>query len=238
MDGKIKILASDYDDTLKFNNGISQADLDAIAKFRSMGNKFGIVTGRGSDSISEIRKLPLDFIICATGSVIIDANGEVLYQNRCRFGEFIKMLLDYARSLDCWYFKYSLDYEGFDVEPILDCIEGKDFEQCYTRFATEDKARRFADYVNENFSDTVVAYANGISVDIPAAGRSKTAGIVEYAKRFENSVIYTIGDNDNDIDMIRSFNGIAVSNAKQCIKELAMHQADRIADAIEFIINN
>ena len=39
------IIASDYDGTLN-HHGISEADKNAIKKFREAGNKFGIVTGR------------------------------------------------------------------------------------------------------------------------------------------------------------------------------------------------
>ena len=39
------IIASDYDGTLN-HHGVSEADKNAITKFREQGNKFGLVTGR------------------------------------------------------------------------------------------------------------------------------------------------------------------------------------------------
>ncbi len=107
-----------------------------------------------------------------------------------------------------------------------------------TRFETEEKAIKFCNYVNKNFFHSISAVTNGCSVDMPPAGVSKTTGILEYAKHIANSKIYTIGDNINDIDMIKAFNGIAVSNAKEEVKKQAKYQADRVADAIEFVIND
>ena len=47
----------------------------------------------------------------------------------------------------------------------------------------------------------------------------------------------TVGDNLNDIPMIKEFCGFAVSNAKEDVKKVAKHQCNRIADMIDYIMN-
>ena len=47
------IIASDFDGTLN-HHGISEADKNAINKFRAEGNKFGIVTGRDLEQLLQL----------------------------------------------------------------------------------------------------------------------------------------------------------------------------------------
>lgn len=47
----MKILASDFDNTLYFHNSMKENDLKAIKKFQEKGNLFGICTGREINGI-------------------------------------------------------------------------------------------------------------------------------------------------------------------------------------------
>jgi hydroxymethylpyrimidine pyrophosphatase-like HAD family hydrolase len=71
---------------------------------------------------------------------------------------------------------------------------------------------------------------------MPPAGVSKSTGVLAYAAMFDNPEIYTVGDNYNDLGMIQDFESFAVSNAVPAVKEAAKHQCNRIADMIDFIM--
>ena len=68
------------------------------------------------------------------------------------------------------------------------------------------------------------------------AQAEKIDGVLAYASMFENPEIYTVGDNYNDLGMIKDFESFAVSNAVPAVKEAAKHQCDRIADMIDFLM--
>ncbi len=54
----MKILASDYDGTLRTEELVDINDVHAIHEFRAAGNMFGLVTGRSMESIqTEIQKI-------------------------------------------------------------------------------------------------------------------------------------------------------------------------------------
>ena len=112
----------------------------------------------------------------------------------------------------------------------------KQFTQANTWFRTVEDAGEFTKYVNDNFSSYVCAHHNGLGVDLPPPNTSKVSGIYEYAKNFDNPQIYTVGDNVNDIEMIKEFNGFAVGNAVKELKAVAKHNCNRIADMIEQIL--
>ena len=93
-----------------------------------------------------------------------------------------------------------------------------------------------AQFVRKNYSDKISAHRNGWNVDMPPANTSKVTGIYEYAKMFDNPEIYTVGDNVNDLLMIKEFCGYAVSNAVPSVKEAAKHQCTRVADMIDELL--
>ena len=121
----MKILASDYDGTLRTEELVDINDIHAIQEFRKAGNVFGLVTGRSMESIQmEIEKnqIAFDFIVANNGGVIYDRDFnrlQVLYM------DFNKALdiISYIKTLDCvsyvindgfHRFKFSVDENQID----------------------------------------------------------------------------------------------------------------------------
>lgn len=239
----MKIIATDFDGTLSYNGKVSEEDKLAIHRFRAAGNKFGIVTGRDVDAAQWIKPeggLAFDYLICCTGGVIRDEEGALIYQKKGEVGPFFYDIIEKAMELKAYCFsvgdvllKASIDVKG-KIPMQLHAL--KEFTHANTGFETEENAEAYVRYVNENYGDRISAHRNGRAVDMPPAHTSKVTGIYEYAKRFDHPEIYTVGDNMNDIAMIREFCGFAVSNAKDEVKEAAKYQCNRIADMIDFIM--
>ncbi|MBQ7907666.1 MAG: HAD-IIB family hydrolase [Clostridia bacterium] len=241
----MKIIASDYDGTLK-HNGISDADRDAITKFRKEGNKFGIVTGRCTEQalwvMYDLKKaqLEVDFIICCTGAVILNSDGTIRQKKTAKVTNELKKLTDKAQELEVRSMNINNCLKATFLDPQnkipLNLEEIGELTQINSWFESEDNAREFCSYVNENLGNLLNAFQNGGSVDIPPAGVSKVTGVYDYAGAFDSPEIYAVGDNTNDIPMLKEFEGYAVSNAREQVKAVAKHQCDRIADMIEEIM--
>ena len=238
----MKIIASDYDGTINFG-GISEQDRAAIAKFRAAGNKFGVNTGRDLEMALWIlydMKGELDFLICCTGGVIKNGEGEIIYAKKGKVGPFLYEMVDKALELGGNFFAVSDVLTKCYVDTLkkipTDFSALKEFTHSNVGFVTNERAKEFLDYVRKNHSDKISAYQNGWHVDMPPINTSKVTGIYEYAKMVNCTEIYAVGDNVNDIDMIKEFNGFAVSNALDEVKAVAKHQCDRIADMIDYLL--
>lgn len=241
----MKIIASDYDGTINCG-GISEADSKAIAKFRSAGNKFGIVTGRDLEMalwvLFDLKKsqADVDFVICCTGAVILTGDGEIAQIKRGKTTSELHKIVEKARELGVGNFNINNGLKRLYFDPkgkipySLDDMT--EFTQLNAWFPESENAVKFNDYVRENHSSFINAFQNGGSVDMPPINTSKVTGIYDYASQFDNPEIYTVGDNLNDLPMIDEFCSFAVSNAHPHVKERAKHQCDRIADMIEFIM--
>lgn len=238
----MKIIASDYDGTVNYQGKVSQEDKAAIHAFRKAGNKFGIVTGRDAE-VSQwicLDNFEFDFIISCTGALIRNGDGEVLYCKKGKTGAFIEEIAQKALEMKARFFtvgdvfdKHYLDIYGKIPSTFHKLSE---FTHANVNLPSDEIAQQFTDYINANYSDKISAYRNGCHVDMPPANTSKVTGIYEYARMFDHPQIYTVGDNANDLPMIREFIGYAVSNAVDVLKAEAKHQCDRICDMIEEIM--
>ncbi len=80
----MKLLAADYDGTLKLGEEVTSRDIEAIRKWRQKGNLFVIDTGRSMQSIlAEVRKydIPVDYFITNNGGMVFDAKQHELFSS-------------------------------------------------------------------------------------------------------------------------------------------------------------
>ena len=239
----MKIIASDFDGTINYR-GVSEADRNAIKRFREAGNKFGIVTGRDLEAARWILfgdKMEIDFLITCTGALITDGCGKIVYEDAGEVGEFMKDLTKEAAEFGAWALNIvhrTLKYQ-VDITGAVAYEHGtmKKFNHCNTWLPSEEDAEKFCKHVNEKYGDKISACQNGRNVDMPPYGNSKTTGIYKYASQFDNPKIYTVGDNFNDIPMLKEFDSFAVSNACDEVKKVAKHTCERVCDMIDFILS-
>lgn len=233
----MKIIASDYDGTLRHRNGISEKDRKAIKLWRDTGNLFGIVTGRGREmpGIVAEDELEIDFIVVYNGADIYDCKGNIIKRflgNTERLYELLPVLLrksgDWAEFVSpgkSYYVTYGDESPNSrDNWVKREMIrEMKEFIQIYSLYASEAEAMEVAGQLNDNFGDSVTALVNGGWLNAPPSGVNKATGVREYAKLVgvSSENIYTIGDSYNDWDMIKEFNGFTLENGAEGIKKIS-----------------
>lgn len=236
----MKIIASDFDGTINYHGKISDEDKAAIHRFRQAGNKFGIVTGRDAELSQWIRQehgFEFDYIISCTGACIRDGEGNFLYIKKGKVGPFFDDLIKKAMELKTCFFTVGDLFNKCYVDTLgklpYDFSMLKEFTHANCTFPSDEAAEEFVQYVRANYGDKISAHRNGWSVDMPPANTSKVTGIYEYASMFEGPEIYAVGDNVNDLPMIKEFCGYAVSNAVESVKQAASHQCDRVCNMID-----
>ena len=246
----MKVIASDFDGTLRRHGVISKRDRQAVVRWRKEGNLFGVVTGRDYEQacfVIKKHRIAVDFVICCTGAIITDGKFNVICEEKgC--SEAIPELAEYTLSLNPEYFHASNYGEVYYVpcgkEPVRDggtALTSKEmseipfFHQVNTCFENDEQALEYITYVNERYGEYFNAFRNGRFVDIPPAGISKTEGIYRYMKIVgaEKKDVTTVGDNFNDIGMITEFGGCAVGRARDEVKAAAKTVCEGIAELIE-----
>lgn len=247
----MKLIASDYDGTLNRNGRVWDEDIQAIAAWQKAGNLFGLVTGRGFPSARHEMKyygITVDFYICNNGSAIFggkedciistEGNPVVLRplveaiqkskgQRAAISGgkERCCVVLDPKRDQgpsEQW-----VSFAQLDTLPYA-------FTQIDTNMDSQQEATALSAFINTNYGKYVHAHQNGTNVDITPAGVSKPNGILQYIEKMgiPRECVSVIGDNFNDLEMIRTFSGFAVASGNPYV----ISQASKIYESVSALI--
>lgn len=254
-----KVAASDFDGTLFFEEKISAEDLAAIAAWRAAGNKFGIVTGRCYPMLTSRLKefdLELDFAICDNGAIIFDGAGQVVFEtempkeillalmNEPFVADSLHFLFEAADEVFCvgvkeksWVWREMVHWKDFltFTEAAQVGALPKKINQMAMGFETAEEAQFAAESLNKKFGSQIFAQKNTHSLDIVNAGINKAQGVADLLRIMAwRAEAYVIGDESNDLPMIRRFGGYTVSTAKDFVKR----EASAVFDSVGAMLKN
>ncbi|MDO4664048.1 MAG: Cof-type HAD-IIB family hydrolase [Erysipelotrichaceae bacterium] len=253
----MKLLATDYDGTLKFGDSVQEKDVKAIQEWRKAGNLFAIVTGRSKQSITrelEENNIEVDYFVTNNGGMVFDHKEEIL----------LETTLDNITAIDLMYVSHEMpgvvsytvndgvNRHKVEVHPNLEehryanlkpdwteeeIMDSGRFAQIVYSCSTPEYAEELAKNLNAHFGDIVTAFANNFVVDIVPKGINKASGIdfVSAYAGVNDDEVYCIGDSHNDVPMLEACdNSAAVSMAHANVKEAAHYEFDSVADYIAF----
>lgn len=254
----MKIVASDYDGTLFFTKRISLRNLWAIHKWRRTGNKFGIVTGRSGESITQALKqhrLKVDFLVCNNGGVVFDGDGKLLKRFEIDFNK-AEELIEEIRQMECNSFvvndgfrrakeivnshtedkKYGTYNSTFHVQDILN---EERICQIVISLNDDELGKKIAEYINIKYKGFMSAYVNVKCVDIVPYQISKADGLAYVAQYYgyNKDDIYAIGDSYNDLPMLEAYQSATLHSARKEIIEQSEIVVKDVAAFMKIIKN-
>ena len=248
-----KLFATDFDGTLsQYPHGVTQEYLDRITEFRSKGNVFGIVTGRTYSNADFIIKDYLkycDFIMCMTGALAIDTNGETIFEY-CGDGAVLPDILKTIAELGTGYLFFADGRISYRIDldkPVDDSNEGiieakrhRTFTQINACFDPEEHFRYAVAVLEEKYGDKISLNLNGHCVDIPPHGVDKGVTVARIADHFgvSHENVFTAGDNDNDVPMLSRFNGFTVPHGSEACRKAAKKVMINVGEMLEDVMKN
>lgn len=248
----MKILGSDLDGTLS-HGGVGEAKCAAVHAWRAAGHKFGIISGRGGDYIKEIRRiypaLELDFFAACNGGYITDAEGRVLHEVRCETVSVPQFVADLS-AWGCKYIhvngkKYFCVIAKMEDKPswvdeknvvLIEDVPTMDyFYQISVQVPTVEGAAALVERIRESYGEWLNPLQNGTCIDIVPSGVNKAKGMYFVMDLFGGSYddVIVVGDNVNDLDMIREFRSYAMANGVDIVKKTAHQVVESVIDLIE-----
>lgn len=253
----IHLFASDYDGTLFKDHTIRESDLEAIRKFRALGHKFGIVTGRSINSIrTEIDKhdIPVDFVVGINGGVVLDHDYNELFASKMDnevADDIVNLVHDFGVEFYGTNDGYRVSREmGDGVNTIFETnVEPTDPEEIkkagiaamYIWSGSHESAQKLSATINDRFGRYGIhSYPNTSAVDVGVKDVSKSTGIEMIRNHYGyNGNVYAIGDSYNDVPMIRDFHGFLMDNGEMELEHLAKGGlSNTVGDALTNIMNS
>lgn len=254
MEGKMRFLATDFDDTLYFHDGrgFRTEDIDAIHRFQKAGNKFGLCTGRSISMYPGIEKqigdrFQFDFLIFANGCCIVDEKMNPVYE-RYLPEEFIRFVMENVRDLPVTFHHRTGLYSSMEPSRPVDDITvmNHDYSMLPDLNIYEisiDYSLPGAEEVIDLLSSQpgVISAKNSAFCDFNPAGTSKGEGLDLAAEKFgfRHAQTAAIGDSYNDISMIsQAQTGFTFPQSDAKVRQAADVLCDGVHEAIDILMEN
>jgi Cof subfamily protein (haloacid dehalogenase superfamily) len=233
MNNQTKLLLFDLDDTL-FNSEkfISQANVSAIIKCKSIGMIIGYITARSPRKVKTyLRDLPCDCIAYYNGASII-AENTLLEKNEIPYAEGIKTISGIRNAYpDALVGIYLEPYNYFNGQ-IQNIITKETYLGTLQDLPQYDIQRIrvvIEAYKNDPMAQFITSdmkclfYLDGSAV-ITSKKATKDNALHKFAEYFNIAIsdVIAFGDDTNDIDMIKTAGvGVAMGNAIDEVKYVA-----------------
>lgn len=212
----MNLLVTDFDKTLYDDN--YQNNIKKVNLFASKGNMFVIATGRSLEQLLDIIKddeIDYSYLICNDGSIIYDRNLKVIK---------IYPIINANLFLDDFYKLKSMDLkQTTTINNNVISAKGKiiDFKNI---------KKEFFDLISKY--PNIRGYISDTWCQITSNKTNKAYAIKELDKIYNFDNIYTIGDHDNDIDMISEFTGFRMKNSKENLKKMNIKEYDSVENLV------
>ncbi len=230
-----KVIVSDYDQTFYLNDEDIENNKKAVSKFKEKGNIFVIATGRSYFDFQNKVKLynfDYDYVIINHGATILDKNDNIIvnFPIKNEIINNIKEDLDLEKSIK-WFCCSKLESR---VD--FNC---KDLTKINVKYNSKEVAMNINKLINNKYSNYINSYyVTGNSVEIISDKTNKSNAINLLLEKLNVSKeeVYTIGDGYSDIEMIKDFNGYAMTNSVDELKVIAKKEYKSVSELIDEII--
>ncbi len=251
----MKLLASDFDNTLIFDGLLRDNDVTNIKSFQNNNNLFGVCTGRCLSGILEPslpHNLNYDFYILMSGALILNKEKDIIFEKQLPVS-LIKDIYLFLNKQDASLIYKDSMYKIYQEEkPDYPGIYLKSFDELNTDFVSAfsfhyshdqiDQAYQATLKLKKKYGDIVEIYQNNEHIDLAAKGCSKGHGmkIIQEYFHLDEDQLHAIGDSWNDLPMLDSVNNSysfdyahkdVQAHAKKIVKSVA-HCIDDIEKSV------
>ena len=233
------LIVSDYDGTFSTNERDIKINCNLIEKYIMDGNYFLLSSGRPYDSLMRQvikHNIPYTHIASSDGNFLFDSDGRILQINELS-SNVLNIVNDFVDpklydSIQYAYPKFnSLSYNSSNsLGSIAFVIQGNnklnEFIHNYKIIQME----------YPNYQYDIYSYRNIHYYMIRPLGISKSTSIefLRHLLDIQKKKIYTIGDNNNDYEMIRDYNGFMIGD-NQDLEKVALKKYDAVYELVSDI---
>lgn len=229
----MKILASDFDNTIYFENNLEKTtkNVEKIKKFINKGNIFCIITGRNYTDLKQLlndNNIPYSYLICEDGAKIfnnMDYCLDTILLSKKEIEEIISII-----EYNHW--NYYLD-DGYNMTTNYnDCV--KIVINCKEDILKKEIVKKIKEKVDVH----VYASRSHINIIHKSVNKEKALKRLLNIENLKNNDLYVIGDNDNDYEMLKTFKGAVIKEHHNKLDDLKKEEFNTLKDYIEELMKN
>lgn len=229
----MKIIASDFDETIYLANDpiTTEENIKAIKKFVSYGNIFCIITGRNYCDLKKLlneNSIPYSYLVCEDGAKIfnyVDLCIETVMLEEKEIDQIIPVL----EEIKCDYY---LDDGYSRTENKNDCVK------IVVNCTDETEKNEIVKILKEKVDVHIYASRTHVNIIHKTVNKEKGLKKLFNIENLNYNLLNVIGDNDNDYQMIKAFNGAVVEKHHKVLDELNPKVYNTLKDYIEELMKN
>ena len=229
----MKILASDFDETIYYLDDPVKTDdnVEAIKRFVSAGNIFCIITGRNYTSLKKIlieKNIPYSYLICEDGAKIFN-NMDYCLDTVLLDEDDIKQLIPVIEE-NKW--DYYLD-DGYNhTEYYKDCVK------IVINCVDEEEKKRIIEILKNKVHIHIYASRFHINIIHRSVNKENALKKLINMEKLNYNILHVIGDNDNDYEMLKTFEGAVIKKHHPILDDLGKKEFDTLKEYIEELMKN
>lgn len=242
----MKVLASDFDGTLMFDDHFRDEDIRKIKEFQKQGNLFGLCSGRPFQGITDMCRdlIDLDFYILCSGTLILDKNFQVIYKSTIS-KQLLKQFYQTFHEKYPLYIQANFKIYSFETKELPGIVmehislpEEVDGDiYGFSMYAFNDENASKVCQEIETLFPELSAHQNKEFIDVTEKGCSKGSGIERLKKELNITDIAGIGDSYNDMPMLEIVDhAFTFPTSPACVKDIADDIVDSVAQAIHILL--
>ena len=227
----MKILASDFDNTIYYldNPEKNKQNFEAIRNFIAKGNIFCIITGRNYTDLKKIltdNNIPYSYLICEDGAKIFN-NMDYCIETVLLEEKEIKEIIPILEEND-W--DYYLD-DGYN-----ETTYWKDCVKIVVNCTNEEKKKMIVDTIQQKVKVHIYASRFHVNIIHKSVNKERALKKLFNLEGLDFNSLYVIGDNDNDYEMLKSFQGAIIRKHHKILDELQKEEYETLKDYIQILI--
>lgn len=227
----MKVLISDFDGTLYINENDVKNNAKKIGDFRKGGNIFIISTARNYSTIKKSclkYNIDVDYFFCDIGATILDNDGKVLYS------EYIK---EFERK------KIEEILEKYSEEIVIDRYGTNGRQAKGEKGIVEYKIKgnindlsKLKQIIDKEIKDVRTQVTEDSRFIIHTSTKEKVIETFIKNTNIEKSSIYTVGDELDDLEMLKKYNGYRMEHCNELVGDTISNKVASVSELIDSII--
>ena len=224
------LLASDFDNTIYLEDDIeaTNRNINKIKDFMSKGNSFCIITGRNYTDLKALLNkynIPYTYLICEDGAKIfnyVDYCLDTINLDK----EEIEKVIPILEENKCDYY---LDDGYNETTNYNDCVK------IVVKEKNKDKANELIKKIKDKVD--IHIYASRVHINIIHKSVNKRNALKKLfnLEELDYNNLRVIGDNDNDYEMLKEFEGGVIKEHHKILDELHKDEYETLADYIDYL---
>ena len=230
-----KLLASDFDRTFYIDEKDIENNIKYVNLFRENNNIFLIATGRSYSSFKEVLNkfnFNYDYLILDHGSLIMDSKDNILYKYILDKNLLTK-LIPYLKLDNVINYYYCTPQEKTKE------LNNKEITKIYIKYNNKEEKDKVITTIKETFKNELnIYYLSNNAIEITSSNVNKKKAIYKVLDivKIDKQNVYTIGDGQSDIEMIKEFNGYTMVNGIKELKEYSIKELNSVSELLKELI--